>query len=356
VSCRAIHTPALAMLLLPGLRAQDLAPSATLQDGRWKAESHDWRWSRLSAPATSWRSRLEDIGLELGGAVDHEWADSAEGVAARCETRLAIDFGRLGGLPHTTAYADATWRHVRDADEHGASNLDAAGEDRVATACIETRLPGDLRVRAGQLDFGSELTMVPERSGFAHAAAAVQPGDPGRAARNGAATGVGIHWAPGAWHLGLAVFEGGAAGGAGSGVCGIIAARRSWSAGGRIEVGGFHADEALRLGGAYAALDQRLFAGGSLLLRAGVGDVTAGGGAVHSACGMTWDGVFGDEGDRCGVLVSRAPDRVGFEAFVEVEVADRVRLRPDLEYESSTRSDGTPADVLTASFGIHFVL
>jgi hypothetical protein len=331
------------------LPAQDLGASATLRDGRLVTAADDWQWNRLVAEDALWKSRVEAVGVEVAGTVRHGW--TGEDVAARCDTRLLLDCATLCGLPGTTVHAETAWRGVcPESGGNGLSNLGADGGDELGQAWIETQLPGELSVRAGRVDFRREVGRLPERSGFTQAATALQPGDGARTAA-AMAPGLGVEWTPTrSWQFGLALFEREMHTNDDD-VVAAVAARTSWGGGGRIEFGGYGAQESGA--GAYAAVDQRVLRGGGVLLRASVAESLSGEETVRSACGLTWRGLFGDA-NRLGVLLSRAEERTGFEAFAEVWLAGRVRLRPDVHYVTFGREDRE--DEVTASFGVELDL
>lgn len=167
-----------------GQQAQDLEPAAQRE---WIGGLPFSSWTRATGDWGGLRTRLEDLGIEVGGGYTADWAAAFSGDVRRRDSwcsltdfNVAFDLETIAGWERTFVYFDAYSIHGRDpsgdiGDAQGLTNIQADDREELAEFWLETWFGDHWRLKVGKIDFNSEFAFNELGGDFVNSTAAVPP-------------------------------------------------------------------------------------------------------------------------------------------------------------------------------------
>ncbi|HMQ21694.1 MAG TPA: carbohydrate porin [Planctomycetota bacterium] len=144
-------------------------------------------WTRVSGDWGGYRTRLEEIGIEVAGSYTADWVSPLHGgqrsrdtYVSLTDVNVAFDLDTLLGLERSLLYVDAYQIHGRQpsndiGDAQGVSNIQGPNTEQVAELWFETWVGERLRFKVGKVDFNSEFAFNEFGGDFVHSTVAITP-------------------------------------------------------------------------------------------------------------------------------------------------------------------------------------
>lgn len=358
-----------------------------------------WRqWSNMTGDWGGARTRLKDLGFDIGGDYTMDWSValkgglSQRGVARGLLTQhLSFDPKPLLGIEGGQLFAQYIYRHGRNGsddigDIQGYSNIDADRLSKAEEFWYEQRLLADrIRIKAGQVDANSEFAFVEAASEFLNSSAGYSPTILDMPTYPQPRLSLNLFaYATTNFYVGGGVYGASVEDGAdfenpfGIFETGLTKPASDRLGAGRVAIGGWHSARAYDCfhggsqegaSGFYAVAEQQVWRedpkdaenkqGLALFAQYGFGDKDVSDVAHHISAGLRYAGLIpGRDDDSAGLMCSyarlsrangspHAHDENALEWYYRVQVTGCLSLQPDLQWISNP--GGAPGDALVGT-------